>query len=433
MILSNITVPLLGLVDTAVVGHLSDAYYLGGVAVGATMISIIYALAGFLRMSTTGVTAQACGRHDSAAQLTGLFQGAVIAMMIAFPLMLFGPWLVPWLLQFSDSSVHVQFYAEQYFSIRIFSAPAALLNLVLLGWMLGMQNAKGPMWHLIIINSVNIVLDIVFVYLLEWQVAGVAWASLIADYVGVAVGLVLVRQICIQRQLLSAEQALPLWWRWQQLQPLLLINRDIMLRTLCLHSCFAFVTFQGANLGDHVVAANAILMNFLMLLSFAMDGIAYAVEALVGKAYGQRNIAAMRQAIADGQSWGVITALLFTVGFTLFGSELIHLMSDIYLVINTAQVYLPWLILLPFVSLWCYLLDGVFIGLTRAKDMRDTTFLAALLGFVLPWLAIYFLAPVQWHNHGLWLAVNGLLLLRGLLLALRLRRFFHHFMAQLSQ
>ena len=418
MILSNITVPLLGLVDTAVVGHLSDAYFLGGVAVGSTMVAFIFSLAGFLRMTTTGVTAQACGVGSVRLQLESLVHGLVIALGISFLLLLFHPLIGDYGLLLCGGSVEVGQYARQYFDIRIFSAPAVLSNLVLLGWMLGMQNARGPMWHLMLTNSVNIVLDVWFVFGLEWDVAGVAWASVIADYCGVMIGGFFVYKMMAKDGILVDVAVLKFWHQWQALRPLLLINRDIFLRTLCLALCFAFMTFQGARLGDDVVAANAILLNFLMLVSFALDGVAYGVEALVGKAYGGGDDHRMRQAIGAASVWSLLFAVLFTALFMFCGEGLVSLMSDIDRVRQVAAVYLPWMMVLPFISVWCFLLDGVFIGLTRAKDMRDATFLAALLGFLLPWAIAHYGFALA--NHALWLAMCGFMLLRGVFLCYRL-------------
>ncbi len=416
MILSNITVPLLGLVDTAVVGHLSDAYYLGGVAVGSMVITFIFSMAGFLRMATTGVTAQAYGQGNSALQLKRLTHGVSIALILALIIIVLqGP--IQWLgFVLAGGSEQVQSYGKIYFSIRIYSAPAVLTNLVLLGWMLGMQTARGPMWHLIITNTINIVLDLVFVFGLGWGVEGVAAASVISDYCGVAVGIYFVMVIVKSKGIVFDPQTLRFWHHWDELKPFLLINRDIFLRTFCLAICFAFMTFEGAKMGDNIVAANAILLNLLMLISFGLDGIAYAVEALVGKAIGRRNKEELLTSIKQATFWSMVFALGFTVLFWLGGKNIILLMSDIPLVIETAMIYLPWIIAMPFISMWCYLFDGIFIGLTRAKDMRNAMFISTFIGFFMVWWLTQ-----QWGNHSLWLAMLSFMLLRGLTLAARLR------------
>jgi MATE family multidrug resistance protein len=417
MILSNITVPLLGLVDTAVVGHLSEPYYLGGVAIGSTIVTFMFWMAGFLRMATTGVTAQAYGAGSGELQFKSLAHGLIIALMMAAVILLLKTPFQTLGFMLAGGSEQVQHYGQLYFSIRIYSAPAVLINLVLLGWMLGMQTAKGPMWHLIVTNIINISLDIFFVFGLDWGVEGVATASVIADYCGVLVGAYFVYQIAKEKGIHFDVEALKFWRQWQDIMPLLLINRDIFLRTFFLAICFAFMTFEGAKLGDDIVAANAILQNFLMLISFALDGIAYAVEALVGKAVGRKNKVELRRAIKDATFWSLVFAIAFTLVFWLGGSNLIGLMSDIPNVVDTALIYLPWIIAMPLVSMWCFLYDGIFIGLTRAKEMRNSMFIATFGGFYLVWFVTQ-----QWGNHALWLAMLCFMLTRGITLAIRLRK-----------
>lgn len=416
MILSNITVPLLGLVDTAVVGHLDHSYYLGGVAVGSMIVSFVFWMAGFLRMATTGVTAQAYGQGDGALQLQKLVHGVAIALVLALIILVLQKPLQILGFMLAGGSDEVQTYGQQYFSVRIFSAPAALTNLVLLGWMLGMQNAKGPMWHLIFTNLVNIGLDLLFVFGFGWGVQGVAAASVVADYFGVLVGFYFVRQIALSNGITFDVSALKFWRQWDEIKPLLLINRDIFLRTFTLMLCFAFMTFEGAKLGDNIVAANAILQNFLMLVSFGLDGIAYAVEALVGKAVGKHNRDELRRSIVDATFWSVIFAVFYSAMFWLGGDWLIHLMSDIDQVVETAKVYLPWIMIMPIISVWCFLFDGIFIGLTRARDMRNSMFLSTAIGFFLVWFVLQDLG-----NHALWAAMTSFMAMRGLTLAWRLR------------
>lgn len=416
MILSNITVPLLGLVDTAVMGDLDAPYYLGGVAVGSMIVTFIFWMAGFLRMATTGVTAQAYGQGDSALQLQKLVHGVVIALILAGIVLLL-QWPIRYLgFMLAGGSEEVQLYGQQYFSVRIFSAPAALTNLVLLGWMLGMQNAKGPMWHLIFTNIINILLDLLFVFGFGWGVKGVAAASVIADYSGVLIGFYFVRQIAGKNGMVFDKSALVFWHQWDAIKPLLLINRDIFLRTFALMVCFAFMTFEGAKLGDSIVAANAILQNLLMLVAFGLDGIAYAVEALVGKAVGRKSRRELVKSIADATFWSVIFALFYSALFWAGGEGLINIMSDIPEVVNTALIYLPWIMAMPFISMWCFLFDGIFIGLTRARDMRNSMFLSTAVGFFLVWFVLQ-----DMGNHALWAAMTGFMAMRGLTLAIRLR------------
>ncbi|MGO3299239.1 MAG: MATE family efflux transporter, partial [Pseudoalteromonas sp.] len=286
MILSNITVPLLGLVDTAVIGHLGSSHYLAGIALGATVISLLFWLAGFLRMSTTGLVAQAYGNNNTE-QLAGLLKRSlVLALSVAFVLIVASPWIKELIAILSDTNKDVLTQAYIYFEIRIFSAPAALCNLVLLAWMLGVHYGKGPFYLLLVTNITNIVLDVYFVVFLDWGVAGAAWASLIADYLALFFALGLVFKLAAKK---GVQLNISGWFSLAQMTSLLSLNRDIFIRSLILQLCFSFMTFYGARIGEVTLAANAVLLNFLMLVSFALDGIAYASEAKVGHAKGKNS------------------------------------------------------------------------------------------------------------------------------------------------
>lgn len=409
MVLSNITVPLLGLVDAAVIGHLEYAWYLGGVAVGGTMINVTFWLLGFLRMATTGLSAQAYGACDKDAQAGVFVQGIALAWLLALLLIVFHQPVAEMIFHFSSASTEVKTYAEQYFSIRIWGAPAALANLVIMGWLLGTQNAKLPMWLLIVTNLVNIGLDMLFVLGFGWKVQGAAAASVLAEYSGLVLGLWFV-----SRQWIA--QALPalkgkIGSVRHGMGRLLKLNRDIFLRSLCLQLAFAFMTFQGATLGDNVVAANAVLMSFLMLVSYAMDGFAYAMEAMVGKAIGARSREELGRSLVGTTFWSLVISLFITLAFTLFGLDIIGLISNIPEVQQEAAQYLPWLAAVPLVSMWCFLLDGIFIGATRGREMRNSMFAAICSFFVVWWLLASF------GNHALWGAMLGFMAMRGIGLA----------------
>lgn len=405
MVVSNITVPLLGLVDAAVIGHLEHAWYLGGVALGSTLITILYWLLGFLRMATTGITAQAWGAKDKFGLALVFVQGIVLSLLLSLLLFLCHPIISRIALQWSDASLQVQYYAAQYASIRIWSAPATLINLVIMGWLLGTQNAKKPMILIILINVTNIVLDLLFVVVFDWQVQGAAYASVCADYLGLMFGFYYVHQIWRSQNL--PKPLTVLLAARSQFHRLLKLNRDIFLRSLCLQITFSFMTFQGASFGDDVIAANALLMNFLMLISFAMDGFAYAMEAMVGKAIGAKNREALVDSLAVTTFWSLLISIGITMIFAIFGPAIIDLMSNIELVRQQAYAYLPWLIALPLIAMWCFLLDGIFVGATLAKDMRNTMFIA-LMGFFCFWF--YFQND---GNHALWGAMLTFMALRG--------------------
>ncbi|WP_199610642.1 MATE family efflux transporter DinF [Flocculibacter collagenilyticus] len=415
MIVSNITVPLLGLVDTAVMGHLDSEDYLAGVAVGAMITSFIFWLMGFLRMATTGLIAQAHGAKNWQHIERHCQQSIIIIVVLTILFLLLHQTIKVFALSMAGASESVTYYAGQYFDVRIWSFPAVAFNLVIMGVLLGLQNAKGPMILLIVTNLLNMLLDVVFVFGFNWDVKGVAAASLIADYVGLGFGLYLVRKV-----LLAAGYAIPRFNIKQAMQQnysrFMSLNRDILIRSLCLQICFVFMTFAGARMGDNIVAANAILLNFLMLISFGLDGFAYAAEALVGKAYGERNTALIKHNVKLTLIWSVLLSALFSVFFAVFGVYIIRLMTDLPHIITTANAYFAWIIGLPLVAVWCFLFDGVFIGLTRAKDMRNSMIVSMLLGF----FAVWWLSQ-SWGNHGLWLAMTSFMLMRGVTLAWRYR------------
>ncbi|MFM5148889.1 MATE family efflux transporter DinF [Aeromonas rivipollensis] len=411
MVFSNVTTPLLGLVDTWVIGHLGQAWFLGGVSVGATLINLLFWLLGFLRMSTTGLTAQAQGAASAEGQLDTLARALGLAVGLGLALLLLVLPFLPAIIGLSGGSPEVQVYAGDYVSVRIWSAPAALCNLVIMGWLLGMQDARSPMLLLILSNLVNMVLDAWFVLGLGWQVRGVAAASLLADYSSLGVGLWLVSRRLRQLSAEVWQGAWSRWWQWPAVRRLLGLNRDIFIRSLCLQLCFAFMTLQGARLGDVAVAANAVLLNFLMLISYGLDGFAYAVEAMVGRAIGRRDRQGLREAIVLNLGWALLIAIAFALGFALGGRQLIAHITDLPAVIAEANRQLPWLIVMPLLAVWCFLLDGVFIGATRAREMRNSMLVAVFAGFF----------PVWWLCQGggvaaLWAAMAALMTGRGLTL-----------------
>lgn len=411
MVFSNVTTPLLGLVDTWVIGHLGQAWFLGGVSVGATLINLLFWLLGFLRMSTTGLTAQAQGAASAEGQLDTLARALGLAVGLGLALLLLVLPFLPAIIGLSGGSPEVQVYAGDYVSVRIWSAPASLCNLVIMGWLLGMQDARSPMLLLILSNLVNMVLDAWFVLGLGWQVRGVAAASLLADYSSLGVGLWLVSRRLRQLSAEVWQGAWSRWWQWPAVRRLLGLNRDIFIRSLCLQLCFAFMTLQGARLGDVAVAANAVLLNFLMLISYGLDGFAYAVEAMVGRAIGRRDRQGLREAIVLNLGWALLIALAFALGFALGGRQLIAHITDLPAVIAEANRQLPWLIVMPLLAVWCFLLDGVFIGATRAREMRNSMLVAVFAGFFPVWWLCQ-----GWGVAALWAAMAALMTGRGLTL-----------------
>jgi MATE family multidrug resistance protein len=414
MIVSSATTPLLGMVDTAVVGHLDHPRYLGAVATGATIFTVLFMGLNFLRMGTTGVTAQAFGaaRGDEVRQCLG--QALAIALGLAAAMILLrGPMLAA-ALRILGPSPEVAVHAREYFGIRVFSAPASLANFVVIGWLLGMQNARGPLAVTLAINATNIVLDLWFVMRLGMQVRGVALATLVAEVVGLAVGLWFVRRELARFPGRLAPGALLEAARYRRL---FAINSNLLLRTLSLMFVFAFITAQGARAGDAVLAANALLMNLQYFLSYALDGIANAAEALVGRAVGARDRAALAAVVRRALGWSVGLAALFTGAYAAGGGALVQLLTGIPEVRDLAREYLPWLVLSPLVSVWSFLYDGVYVGATRPREMRVVMMGSALLVFLPAW---YLARPLG--NHGLWLAFILFMAARGVGMHLWFRR-----------
>lgn len=406
MILSNVSVPLLGMVDTGVTGHLEDASYLGAVAVGGTIFGFLYMGVNFLRMGTTGIAAQRFGANDFDGLRVALGQALIVALAIAMALLLLQVPISTAALSLIGPDARVTGFAEQYFSIRIWSAPATLANFALIGWFLGLQNARVPLIIVLAINITNIILDLVLVILIGMKVDGVALASVIAEFTGLAVGIGFVLRE-LRRH--SGYWIIAKLTRLREYGAFFAVNGHLFVRTMALMFTFAFVTAQGARQGQLILAANAILMNLQHLLAFALDGFAHAAEALVGKAVGEKNRQALRHSVALALRWSLIVAVGFSGFFWLLGPSLIVILTDLPDIRATTVRYLPWLILSPLVAVWSYLYDGVFVGATLAREMRDIMLLSAFVIFVPAWYALRFLG-----NDGLWLSFMLFMASRGI-------------------
>jgi len=406
MIFSNVSVPLLGMVDTGVTGHLENATYLGAIAIGSTIFSLLYVSVNFLRMGTTGIAAQRYGASDFDGVRIALGQALIIALLVAAILLLFRQSLGELALKLLGANPSVREYAREYFNIRIWSAPATLAGYALIGWFIGMQNARAPLLIVVTTNCVNIALDLWFVVLLDMKVTGVAMASLIAEYSGIAIGLGLV---FLELRKHSGHWLVGKLASASEYKAFLSVNGNLFLRTIALMFTLSFVTAQGARQGDLILAANAILLNLQYLLSFALDGLAHAAEALVGKAIGAKNRPALRQSVTLTLRWSLLVAISFCVVFSLGGPLLIRTLTNLVPVREAAFSYLPWLVLSPIVSVWSFLYDGVFVGATRSREMRDIMILSSVAVFIPAWYAFRFLG-----NHGLWLAFTLFMASRGI-------------------
>ena len=419
IILSNITVPLLGLVDTAVVGHLPEAYYIGAVGLGAMMFNFIYHAFNCLRMGTTGPTAQALGAGDFGEVRAMIGRALLLACIIGAGLILLQLPMVWFAFWFLEASSEVEHLAERYFLIRVWAAPAAIASYAIIGWFYGLEDAKIPLVLQLGVNAINIVLDLVFVFGLGWGVEGVAAASVVAEYSGLALGIYFVKKRLAR--LPGAANSAQIF-DTARMRRMLSINRDIFFRTLCVVSVSALFLAKSAKLGDLPLAANQILANFLFITSYGLDGFAHAAEALVGQAVGARDRAAFSRAVRCSFLWAGIVAVLNGLVYWLFGPWIIMLITSIKPVQELALNYLLWAALMPAVSVWAYTFDGVYLGATRTKVMRNSMIIA-FLGF----LAIVHVLVPLYGNVGIWAAMTIFLALRGTGLAIfypRLLRLF---------
>ena len=406
MVVSNLSVPLLGAVDTAVIGHLPEPHFLGAVAVGALIFNTLYFGCNFLRMGTTGLTAQAYGARDFDAARATLARALLIALVLAAVLLaLQGPigWLAFYLVEPSEA---VAGEGMRYFFIRIWGAPAALANIALVGWFIGMQNTRAALALLLTVNGINIVLDLVLVLGFGLAVAGAAWATVAADYAGLILGAAVTARLANRhggrwrpRHVLDAAA----------MRRFLGINRDIFVRTLFVITAFALFTTLSARQGDLVLAANAVLLNFVVFFNFAYDGFAFAAEALTGRALGARRRTDLARAIRACLLWCLALALLTLAVYGVAGAPIVRVLTDIDDVRTVAYDYLPWLIALPLVAVWGIFFDGVFTGVTRTADMRNTMMLAFVVFVPCAW---FLREPMG--NHGLWLAMTLLYAVRGI-------------------
>ncbi len=406
MILSNVSVPLLGMVDTGVTGHLDSPAYLGAVAIGATIFGFLYTGVNFLRMGTTGIAAQCFGANDNDGLRVSLGQALIVSLLIALTLLALQSPIAHFALSLIGAQPDVESFASQYFFIRIWSAPGTLANFVLIGWFLGLQNARVPLLIFLTINITNIVLDLWFVLGLGMKVDGVALASVIAEYTGLSVAF-----IFAARALRAHSGSWPFarLFNVRAYAAFFAVNANLWVRTLALMFTFAFVTTQGARLGGLVLAANAVLMNVQHLTSFALDGFAHAAEALVGKAVGEKRRDALERSVQLALKWSLIFAVGFFLFYIVIGPSLIRVLTDLPDVRSTAMQFLPWLVVSPLISVWSFLYDGVYVGATRAREMRDIMVLSVFVIFIPAWYLLQGLG-----NHGLWLAFTLFMASRGI-------------------
>ena len=408
-IVSNITVPLLGLVDVTIVGHLGAASYIGAIAVGGMLFNMIYWIFGFLRMGTGGLTSQAYGRQDMSEITSLLLRSLSIGLMLAVTLLLLQYPIRLIAFQLIDASPEVQELATRYFHICIWGAPATLCLYSFTGWFIGMQNTRFPMYIAILQNLVNIGASLFFVFGLEMKVEGVALGTLIAQYAGVIMAMILtIRRYHPIKEHIDLKKL----WERTALANFFRVNRDIFLRTLCVVSVTVFFTSTGAAYGDIVLAVNTILMQLFTLFSYIMDGFAYAGEALTGKNIGAKNQKGLHDTIRYLFYWGTASAVAFTLLYLIGGQNFLGLLTDDKTVIAASGEYFYWVLAIPIAGFGAFLLDGICIGATATHLMLRSMIVAAGTFFV-----TYYSLHGIWGNHALWLSFILYLLLRGIMQA----------------
>ena len=415
-IVTNITVPLLGLVDVAIVGHMGDASYIGAIAVGTMMMNVICWLFGFLRMGTSGMTSQAYGRGDSKEAATILFQAIALGAAIGILFVLFQPLLLRLFLFFMRPSDEIRAFASVYFHVCVFGLPAALVMYGLTGWFIGMQDTRTPMTVSIFQNIVNIMTSLLLVYVFGMKVEGVALGTLTAQYSGLLLALyILRRKYASHYQLLFSQFTLKpgdysSFSYKHTLNRFFRVNRDIFLRTLFLVAVNAAFTSVGSRQGDVILAVNTLLFQFFTLYSYIMDGFAYAGEAICGKYYGAGNMPSFHACIRRLFAWGVIMTVVYTAAYYFGANDILHVLSNEQTVIDASEPYLLWVALIPVAGMGAFIWDGVFIGITDSRGMLLSCFVAAIVFAIM--LSLFF---TTMGNHALWLALLSYLLARGVM------------------
>ncbi|WP_114815328.1 MATE family efflux transporter [Paraburkholderia kururiensis] len=414
IVIANLTQPILAAVDTAVAGHFDGAANLGGVALGGLFFNFVFWGFGFLRMGTTGLVAQAFGANDAAALRINVVRALVLALVAGLAILVLQGPLIEHALRAIGGSEDVRRNAQIYCRARIGSAPFALANYVVLGYLLGVQRVRTALVIQVFINAANVVALLLYVYGFGWSIAGIGAATATADALGFVLGAIVLWQLRprnlppLDRAQLADRVAL---------KRLVAINRDIFLRTLCILGAFGWFAHLGASQGDAILAANALLLNFQTFMAYGLDGFAHAAEALVGAATGAGNRHAFRQSVRVTMFWSGLGALGFALVYGAAGDWIIERLTDQHAIRVAAEVFLPWAAVSPIVSVWGFLLDGVFIGATRTRDLMYSMALSAGVFMVASWALV-----TPFGNHGLWAALLLFMAARGITLLMRLPR-----------
>lgn len=413
-IISNITVPLLGMIDMFIVGHLSSKLYIGAIAIASMIFNLMYWSFSFLRMGTSGFTAQAYGANNKQEVVNVLMKSLFVALLASLIILLLHKVILKIALYFLDGSENVLLLTADYFNIYIWAAPAVLGMYAFIGWFIGMQNAKTPMYISISVNICNIITSLYLVFVLKWELKGVALGSTIAQYVGLL--LCIVGWIYNHKEL-KKYLRIRFINNLKELLPFFQVNTNIFLRTLCLITVSTFFTSASAKSGNTILAVNSLMMQLFILFSYMMDGFAYAAEALTGKYVGKQESTSLSTLIKKLFTWGGGLTILFTTIYLLFADNILALLTDKTDVIAVANQYLGWAMLIPIAGFSAFLWDGIFIGMTASKEMRNSMFIAMTSFFI-----IYYSTISTLGNNGLWLAFISYLGVRGVVQALMFKR-----------
>lgn len=414
-IISNITVPLLGLVDMILMGHLSSPVYIGAIALGGTIFSVMYSFFSFLRAGTTGFTAQAYGSKDTSEISYSLYRSITIAILASLLLLALQHPISKLSLTLLDGSDEVKQLAITYFFVRIWAAPANMLLYCLNGWFIGMQNTKIPMTIAIVINVLNIIFSIFFVVVMGQDVVGVALGTVIAQYCGLATALVF---LFVKYKSVFTKIEMSILFDISKMKRFFKVNTDLMIRSILLVFTIAFFTNQSAKLGDNILSVNMILLQFFYIFSYFTDGFAYAGEALVGKFIGSRDSDNLNIVVKQLFKWGMFISVPFAILYAIFPTPFVKLISDNPEIIQQVQPYYIYMAIIPVITFAAFLWDGIYIGATASKAIRNTMIVSSVIVFLPLW---YILVP-HFGNHGLWIAFLGFMIARGITMTISAKK-----------
>ena len=408
IILSNVTVPLVGAVDTAVTGHMNSSEPIAAVALGASIFSLVFWTFGFLKMGTSGSIAQAYGANDEVTISLTIVRSLIIAATLGIVVIAFHKLILDFALRIVNGDTKIEHLTRDYFSIRVWSAPATLANYVLTGALIGLQRMRSVFAFQLLLNCTNVILDLLFVPVMGYGIEGVATASVISEYLALSLVLYLIRQ---QLKLAANTATSAALREPEPLKRLLKLNGDIFVRTFLLVSCFFYFNASSGKFNSTIFAANVILMQLLHICAYALDGFAHAAETLAGQAWGSKSRQQFHGVIRASTQQAMITAILLSAILYLTGPVILRLFTNQIEVLAAANSLLPWMLVLPFLSVWCYQLDGIFIGTTHSREMRNAMIISAAFFFALTSILI-----PAFGNTGLWLAFSIFMIIRAVTL-----------------